>query len=199
MKYVREGASLGRAALQARQDFASSSATLDPVDLKTIAQFNLLGDPSITPVELTSPHNMVEMAGITDADADVAAKRIERVERRQQLNAKGLWLSENQSVVSSEAQAETSVGIENTMKKIADRVKIKNPSVLSFSVEQRATSKSLAGKGLGETKFHVMVEDQLKGAETANNEDSLKVSGAVCVVAKEVNGNIVSFRELLAK
>jgi hypothetical protein len=44
---VLDGASLGAATLRARHRFAQSYAHLDPVDLKTLVQFNLLGDPSI--------------------------------------------------------------------------------------------------------------------------------------------------------
>ncbi|HEY5622249.1 MAG TPA: hypothetical protein VIV14_00715, partial [Gammaproteobacteria bacterium] len=49
---VRNGASIGRALLEARQTYASGEAPLDPVDLKTLAQFYLLGDPSIHPVKM---------------------------------------------------------------------------------------------------------------------------------------------------
>jgi len=48
---VRDGASLGRAALEARHRFASQLSHLDPSDLKTLAQFYLLGDPSIQPLQ----------------------------------------------------------------------------------------------------------------------------------------------------
>ena len=44
---VLGGASLGRAALVARQRFIQSQPFLDPTDVKTLAQFNLLGDPSV--------------------------------------------------------------------------------------------------------------------------------------------------------
>jgi len=44
---VLEGASLGDAALRARHRFAQAYTHLDPVDLKTLIQFHLLGDPSI--------------------------------------------------------------------------------------------------------------------------------------------------------
>ena len=47
---VLNGASLGRAALEARQRFAALYTHLDPTDLKTLAQFYLLGDPSVQPV-----------------------------------------------------------------------------------------------------------------------------------------------------
>ena len=46
---VLSGASLGRAVLAARQGFVQGQAFLDPTDLKTLAQFSLLGDPSVVP------------------------------------------------------------------------------------------------------------------------------------------------------
>ena len=57
---VLEGASLGRAALVARQRFVQQTAELDPVDLKTLGQFNLLGDPSIHPARLTNATGLPE-------------------------------------------------------------------------------------------------------------------------------------------
>jgi hypothetical protein len=44
------GASLGRAALEARQRFVRGVTVLTPVNTKTLAQFSLMGDPSIHPV-----------------------------------------------------------------------------------------------------------------------------------------------------
>lgn len=50
VKNVMHGASIGRALLEARQLFLTKSAPhLDPYELKTLAQFFLLGDPSIQP------------------------------------------------------------------------------------------------------------------------------------------------------
>jgi hypothetical protein len=46
---VLGGASLGRAVLLARQQFVQSQSFLDPTDIKTLAQFNLLGDPAAVP------------------------------------------------------------------------------------------------------------------------------------------------------
>jgi len=54
---VLGGASLGRAALVARQQFVQAQSFLDPTDLKTLAQFNLLGDPAAVPfVSAAAPH-----------------------------------------------------------------------------------------------------------------------------------------------
>lgn len=53
---VLNGASLGRATLEARHLFAQAYNHLDPMDLKTMLQFHLLGDPSIHPIAST-PHS----------------------------------------------------------------------------------------------------------------------------------------------
>lgn len=57
-KSVLNGASLGRALLEARHEFIQQSSTLNAFDLKTLAQFTLLGDPALHPV-VTSPVNQV--------------------------------------------------------------------------------------------------------------------------------------------
>ncbi|HVU99561.1 MAG TPA: C25 family cysteine peptidase [Puia sp.] len=49
---VLKGASMGRSLLEARQQYLSKAGPhLDPVALKTMSQFYLLGDPSVQPVE----------------------------------------------------------------------------------------------------------------------------------------------------
>lgn len=61
IKNVINGSSTGRALLEARQKFLSVSGPhLDPYELKTLAQFYLLGDPSIQAI--------VEVASISSSD-----------------------------------------------------------------------------------------------------------------------------------
>jgi hypothetical protein len=55
LQHVLEGCSLGRALLQARQDYVLQKTALSPVDLKTLAQFALYGDPSIHAVAKAAP------------------------------------------------------------------------------------------------------------------------------------------------
>ena len=50
LQRVLAGASTGRALLEARQRFAGERTHLDPMDLKTLGQFYLVGDPSLQPV-----------------------------------------------------------------------------------------------------------------------------------------------------
>ena len=50
MKHILAGASLGGALLLTRQEYVGSKTPLSDTDLKTLAQFNLMGDPSLRPV-----------------------------------------------------------------------------------------------------------------------------------------------------
>ncbi len=52
---MRAGASTGEAALKARLQFIQLLSIADPTDLKTLAQFSLMGDPSLHPVA-APPH-----------------------------------------------------------------------------------------------------------------------------------------------
>jgi hypothetical protein len=52
LEAIRGGSSAGRALLEARQRFVREAGSLDPSDLKTLVQFDLLGDPSVHPVQL---------------------------------------------------------------------------------------------------------------------------------------------------
>src|SRR5262249_50210069 len=161
---------------------------LDPVDLKTLAQFNLLGDPAIHPVKAPSPHSAVDT---TKPGARAAARSIERTEVRQQLHAKGLWLSKNQPVASSTSVA-TTASIEGTLKKIAAKVKMKNPTMASFLVKHGPTPKTMMLKAITATAFHVMLGEQSqKKSEKKTKGASPNIKTNVCVVAKEVNGKIV--------
>jgi len=85
------------------------------------------------------------------------------------------------------------------MAKIADKVGMKDPAMMTFTVEQPATAATLTSKSVGTTRFHVMLEDRSRGKNTRSKAVALNIKQAVCVVAKEVNGNIVSFRELHAR
>ena len=73
---VLGGASVGRAVLVARQNYVQAQGMLDPTDLKTLAQFTLLGDPSAVPFALAAPHAAPKSAAAV-------------VNRRAQLDAVG--------------------------------------------------------------------------------------------------------------
>lgn len=85
LQKVLAGASLGRAALEARLQFAGLRTHLDPFDLKTLAQFYLLGDPSVQPVA-PSAHALTRTKAYQKAfpnnqDRTVRTLRREKLER----------------------------------------------------------------------------------------------------------------------
>ncbi len=82
LRHVREGASLGRAALEARLDYLRFSRWDDPVKLKTLAQFNLLGDPSIHPVASDGGR---DRRAVRLPAAVVEGLRRERIARRKRI------------------------------------------------------------------------------------------------------------------
>ncbi|WP_221031671.1 hypothetical protein [Actomonas aquatica] len=83
---LRAGASLGRSTLEARTQFVAGSAALSPFELKTLAQFNLLGDPSIHPVKRPADATLTE-------DPNFATKS-----RRYLAHQQGLTLQKTQAV-----------------------------------------------------------------------------------------------------
>ncbi|MET0209004.1 MAG: hypothetical protein ABW220_08165 [Burkholderiaceae bacterium] len=85
LQRVLAGASLGRALLEARQKFAGERTHLDPMDMKTLGQFYLLGDPSLQPVCVTA-HSLSRTKAFRKAfsavqDRGVRGLRRERLER----------------------------------------------------------------------------------------------------------------------
>ena len=85
LQRVLQGASLGRACLEARLKFIRNVAK-DPSNLKTIAQFNLYGDPSIHPVK--PPQRSIDLSDIESAPSclrclqeqkDIRERRLRRV------------------------------------------------------------------------------------------------------------------------
>jgi hypothetical protein len=91
------GASLGRAILQARQNYIAGRAQLSAIDLKTLAQFYLLGDPSVQPVESTAPviHAMIKKGNRYVKSSEGESDALARSERRATLVQNGLVLVES--------------------------------------------------------------------------------------------------------
>jgi hypothetical protein len=69
------GASLGRACLQARQKFVLGQKMEDPINLKTIAQFILLADPSLQICDNDRPDSKA-VAAVIDHSAARATRRV---------------------------------------------------------------------------------------------------------------------------
>ena len=197
LRRVLAGASLGRAALEARQEFAQAGPDLDPIDVKTLAQFSLFGDPSITPIAAPAPHMAVTRE--KTAAARIAAAPIARAERRRQLLTKGVTISNTQPVARRVTRTSISARMLTTLRRLAAKAHITQPKMLTFRIEgagrpivgaQMQKAFAAAHSQLPKaTAYHVAIGRSKRTADAP-------VVQITAVVAKEFNGKIVSYREL---
>lgn len=185
-----DGASLGRAALLARQRFVQQTGELDPVDLKTLAQFNLLGDPSIHPAE-------VESATGTPKGIDAAAAaRQGRRERRAKLLAMGEFLRDTKPTASRPAKGgRRSPTVKKALANIRREAGIRaGKDFTAFAVRTPPATRKLArgskSAPLASRYYVAVAKTRARPADKDNR---------VAVVAKEVSGRIVGYRIYEAK
>ncbi|HEX8175024.1 MAG TPA: hypothetical protein VF543_07895 [Pyrinomonadaceae bacterium] len=226
LRSVLKGASTGRAALEARQRFIESSPELDPVDLKTLAQFNLYGDPSVVPVATPA----ARVSTTRGAKASFEAAAATRADVRRQLLNKGLWLAENHPVAVERRTTGTTRGagtrgagisssVQAELRRLASRANLLRAEVLSFGIERapepKSMTRSMSAMRPPSTAFHVIMGSATDGGAATGSTTRGRTRGAksspaatapqppvatvVALVAKEVDGQIVSVRELHAK
>lgn len=95
LKSVLSGASVGRALLDARQLYVGMPGPRDPTDLKTLAQFLILGDPAATPVARPAAHLVMNIT--VSGRAARSARRDEARQRAATLAATTAFASEEVS------------------------------------------------------------------------------------------------------
>jgi hypothetical protein len=195
LKQVLSGASLGRAALSARLTFANDNTAISPVDLKTLAQFILLGDASL------------QCLPLPDASTDVAPKyafagvslqssqRLSRIERRYAFGALAAAV-EATKATPERVPDELKPEIKQKLEAIRAASGLQNPDILSFRVIAKPATKAflpfaLAAPVEGPTAFHLLVER----APTAEK----RVIHIRIVEVMETNGEFVRVRELFSR
>jgi hypothetical protein len=181
---VLDGASLGRAALLARQRFVQQTAELDPVDLKTLGQFNLLGDPSIHPAVVASA-TIVPKGVNTDQ-----SNRQDRRERRAKLKAVGEFLQETKPTASRKAgKARKSATVQKALANIAREAGIgARKDFTAFDVKAPRGARPRGSKATPvASRYYIAV---YRPKNRSRDVESLSVAA----VAKEVSGRIVGYR-----
>jgi hypothetical protein len=177
---VLAGASTGRAALEARQRFVEKASPLSPMNRKTLAQFNLFGDPSIVPVDKptsklvgpklrtlsTGVKSLAGVKGAASAKSIQHAGAVERGHRRETLRAKGEMLYDLQPSM-SKSEAGPPKAVEAYLRKLMAQLDCKPGGAISYEVESAPTSskkgamakgirRAVAAKKQETTAFHVM-------------------------------------------
>jgi len=129
LENVRGGASLGRAFLQARQAFVRTASPLDPSELKTLAQFNLYGDPSLAPVWIGARASAARMESVTAIRSEQAKRR----DRRRALFEAGVALAQTAPVPRKSARR-APAAIRRALQAKARELKLRPATLLSFSI-----------------------------------------------------------------
>jgi hypothetical protein len=199
MKAVFEGASLGRAALTARQKYVQQASELDPVDLKTLAQFNLLGDPSVHPVRSRKP------TGVPRGMAQADAERQQRQERRGRMKQLGAFLDASKATASQKEVSTTRGGAKRPANVVQALQNIAReagfdpgrafsayavalpPGARAAGSGTRGAASKAAGGPATAMRYYVAISRRPK---LASGGAGLRVAA----VAKEVGGRIVGFR-----
>jgi len=201
MKSVAAGASIGRAALQARQQFVKTASPPDPSDMKTLAQFNLYGDPSLTPVMVTqaykSPLDLMTK-GKAVGKSTFAAERSERKDRRRQLFTTGVHIAETEIVPRRRGRASSAVI--RSLRGSARELGWETGELLSFRLLPAVQSKARLPKSLSTpselpTAYHVLFSSTPKGAHN-EGEGGGRVLSIVALIGKEIDGKVVSVTEI---
>ena len=194
---LRSGASLGRAALEARQRFVRESSLVDPTDAKTLLQFVLLGDPSLHAVSVppaSTPGPGAKNLLLSEPHGD---DRIERVQRRENLAMESISLRQGTSfALEPETEGDKGPGPEELLAlagvEPGDRV-----SSASFVVRPAPNLSSVKSFALAAVPVAVSVEVVISSMEAPDDEPWLASARTTAVVAqKAADGTTISWRTL---
>jgi len=181
MMNILGGASTGRALLEARQKYIlNHGPDLSPTDLKTISQFNLLGDPSLQLV-----------TGKSDAfkkSVGIVQKKIfhdpSRKERRKYLESKGTALADFVNHLQPAGKLNTGKKNKTYLKKLVSDFDMLESAWKTYGIKQNPTNrKTFRSKGMLSSKYHILLERKQAGVF---NQKLLSV--------KELDGKIVNVR-----
>jgi len=177
VEQVLRGASSGRAFLEARLEYVRQQSVADAYDEKTLAQFVLLGDPSLHPFP-ASPAAGGKRGGTKAAAAEHAA----RLQRRVRLMKAGAQLSHETAYTVPSSRAGGG-GVPKSMKAASRRFK----KIRRFEVREPAAARHVTGKAFTEMPKarHVFVATRQRKDSKAKTP---RVDG---LLAYEVNGNVV--------
>jgi hypothetical protein len=196
LRSVLQGASLGRAALQARQEFVGGRTVVEPQDLKTLAQFSLMGDPSIHPVLPQSDLVPVAADSMQKGLPSVALQLLKgRTSRRSSLAATG------SALLQSKAVAATSVEVRDAQLTISKVMEAVGVSATEISGEQAPVllSFEISAPSLAGAKFLAPPKPALIHVVARRGHEATPVLAIELLVAREVAGQITSYRRLFAK
>lgn len=159
LQRVLLGSSLGRAALEARQQFIAASGTLDPTELKTLAQFNLLGDPAVHAVTVEQPALESTKAFRAALPDRAGEKRAARSLRRRQLAKVGMALETTIGTARRVSDTKPGKKIRGALERVARDSGVRGRHWVTFAVDDPGNKGLRSAKILrpGPSAFQVLV------------------------------------------
>lgn len=210
LESCRAGASTGRALLEARQRFVKEAGPLSPVDLKTLAQFVLLGDGSLRAVRVKG----AAPEGASTKKSFVASRAHMRVRS---------FLVKQASLIdrgSQSAASRSSVSPPAVQRQLAEHLAElgyaavgKAAAFLVTGATSATARKSLSGPPSGITKFHVIHASAVDGeaaalpksaarstrkAMRASRSATDRIPKGMILVGRETAGKVVGVQKLFA-
>jgi hypothetical protein len=180
-----DGASLGRALLDTRQRYVLDGHT-GPTDLKTLAQFHLIGDPSIHPVRSAQQrHRALGAAEDDEMPIDPTASRQERRARSRAMAA----VLESMPVARAAPDRGRPPEVDEALRTLTERTGRSYGEPLTFVVEGGAAARDrgLTDEVTPDVAIHVLL----------SGDTDASIPGRVVHVieAREEHGTIVGYRE----
>jgi hypothetical protein len=183
LEQLLRGASLGRALLEARLAYVRQQSVVDPYDEKTLAQFVLLGDPSLHPfVDATAPKTAASPA----AKASVHAARLQR---RVRLMKAGERLGRETAFTVPARSSRTAAAV--LRRKALAGVRRRFKRVRVFQVQEPAAARAAMGKALKTMPKaeHVFVATRQVRTPARGVKAPPRIDG---LLAYQVNGEVVT-------
>ena len=190
LRHVLNGSSVGAATLRARQDFVEYIAQppdpFGPLDLKTLAQFSLMGDPSLHPFLPQSVGEAAPSASAAGEASTFERAAAERAERRARSAARGEKLRRSTVVAHRPIKA---ADADSTISQILGRAGVTDwtrPGLRSFAVSAAESSQGAPLALTGQSCVHVVTR---RGKRRKAPFPIIEL-----IIATEVDGKIASLR-----
>lgn len=148
LQRVLAGASLGRAALEARQTFVRTVSPLDPQNLKTLGQFSLMADPAIVAAETTTVIESTKTLAAVSKSPDQPAPSVAfgRGLRRARLTDMGLAIGAAAGFAAP-TKKQVPLDVQAALRAVASEYSPSKPGFSRYDVEfggPRVTPRSMA-------------------------------------------------------
>jgi hypothetical protein len=193
IRFILEGASIGRAVLMARQEYVKVVQQMDPIDLKTLAQFCIYGDPSIHPV-------LKAEAPKAGAARTVEAERFRRSERRAKLKQTGDFL---QATKPTAAKPEAKLRIAPKEKKVLANIAAegglkRSEPFVAYKVKGAPppprVGKQKRKKAATAPYRYLLAIGKPAAKKTRKKTSAKRPERKIAIIVKEVQGRIVDYR-----